>query len=188
MYRNCGSRWSLRPGASSAALPSCRAGYRACSFTATALLGSCCMAGAARYSGLFTGGAESVLAEVAHHDVALRTLQQVEPAIDALNPKCFWAGKDCRADLDALFPEHSLYLDVISHRGNASVCLSWTTESVGDCRTGAASPTVILKFPMALFVQWPLCWSLWGASFPSIVPRTNFSRVMVPRPGLKMSY
>jgi hypothetical protein len=119
-------------------LVSCRTGYRASSLTAMALIGSCCMAAAARSGGMVTGGPENVLAMQRDSGLAMRKMQQVKPAIDARNPKCFWAGGDCRADLDALFPEHSLYLDVISHRANATVCLSWTTESVGECRPGVS--------------------------------------------------
>lgn len=67
-----------------------------------------------------------------------RKLQQAEPALDVLTPQCFWAGADCRADVDALFPDFSLYYDVVSHRANASVCLSWSAEIVGNCRNGAS--------------------------------------------------
>lgn len=66
-----------------------------------------------------------------------RKLQQAEPALDVLTPQCFWAGADCRADVDALFPDFSLYYDVVSHRANASVCLSWSAEIVGNCRNAA---------------------------------------------------
>lgn len=69
-------------------------------------------------------------------EITARTLQQVDPAADPQNPPCFWAGADCRADVNSLFPDHSLYLDVISHRANASVCLSWTKQAKGNCRLG----------------------------------------------------
>jgi hypothetical protein len=51
-------------------------------------------------------------------------------------PTCFWAGDDCRADMDTLFPDHQLYLEVIDHRANATVCLSWMQPTVGSCRGG----------------------------------------------------
>lgn len=108
----------------------CCRGRTASLFAATALISCFCMAGASLSGGLFTAVPESM-------ELSTRTLQQAEPALDALNPKCFWAGGDCKADVDALFPDFSLYFDVISHRANATVCLSWTKESAGDCRTGA---------------------------------------------------